>query len=449
MSPTTSDCEALGIRSRILLKDESLDFILEQFYEKNEVLHNLGEPVSATSMYEDIFNDLDLVMPIVIIDDDSEGKKIQPMSIYDALFFSSGRNDVLMGGCTYFNNWISKKSSHDLYTFIIDMDNVYSNTLLRALQNDWKNENDVQYAKPTYIVNSGTGLHLYFVLNEPLPCYHSVLENIDKVYRNLAIQQSRRVYVKQDVQWFGQDFRMAGGLNKYNLENTVFKVGDKWNINDLARAVNLNDLSFIKPKKKSVKKGARGSKKQFKGEGWKTNKAFYYYALEHCKEKTKEGNRYLSMCALTVIAFKCDIDLDELESDLYNLLPTYNKGATRIVKEKEIHSAMKMYNKKAMETPRDSLERWQGWVYTPIKRNGRTRAEHLKIARYIRDEINRKKDSWREGNGRPKGSGSKEQLILDFLDEHKDENLSITEIAKRLGVSRPTVYKYLGRKNNE
>ena len=108
----------------------------------------------------------------------------------------------------------------------------------------------------------------------------------------------------------------------------------------------------------------------------------------------------MSMCALAVIAYKCAVPLDELERDLYSLLLIYNKDSVRKVKEKEIPSALKMYNEKAMQTSRESLELWIGWEYKPIKRNGRRRAEHIKLMNFVRDEINGNRD-WRNTEDRP------------------------------------------------
>ena len=420
-----------------MLQDEKLEYIQQQFDEKNMVLQQFGERVNAWTFYEDVFEDMGITLPVVILDE-NVGKKIQPMELEDAIDFSMCRNDVLLGGVSYFNNWISKKSAKEIYTFIIDMDNVYSGTLLQALQNDWKSANDEPFAKPTYIVNSGTGLHLYFVLEEPIPCYKRSLEDIDRVYRSLAIQQSRRVYVNRQVQWFGQDFRMAGGENKYGWDNAVYKIGDKWDIDELAKAVGV-DTHFVRadepreklPLKRKVRK---------KVTGWKTNPAFYYHALEGCREKTHEGHRYTSMCALTAIAVKCGIPKDQVERDLLALLPGYNKGAQRQVKEKEVYSALKMYNEKAMQTQRKSLEHWQGWEYKPkIKRREKPlkQAEHLEEARMIRDlRMRRAGKRWDENNGRK----SLQDKVQQYRAEHPDAN--VTDVARALGISRPTVYKW-------
>ena len=425
-----------------MLQDESLDYIREQYDEKNMVLAEYGEEVSSYTLYEDIFEDTAQTIPVVFIDDDN--KHIVPMTIDEALGLCEARNDVLMGGCTYFNNWISKKSAKDIYAFIIDMDNVYSGTLLNALRNDWKTANNEPLPMPTYIVNSGTGLHLYFVLTEPIPNYKATTENLDKLYRALAIQQTtKRVYLHKQVQWFGQDFRMAGGLNKYEWKNTVFRVGEKWDIDELGKAVGLKDIHFARYGEKRTKKPTAKKNRQNR-EGWRSNRAFYDYALRNCRAKTKEGNRYTSMCALSVIAWKCNVSLEELEKDLLSLLPDYNKGATRQIKEKEIYSAMKMYNPKAMLTQRESLENWQGWEYKPIKRNGRKQAEHLERARLVQT-LDYPNGAWRNKEGRP----TKEHIVREYQALHP--NATRSDCMTDTGLAYNTVRKYWGeeRKNDK
>lgn len=422
-----------------MLKDEPLEYIREQYDEKNMVLEGHGEEVDPWSFYEDVFGDLEREVPVVIIDEDEE-KRIRSMTVEDAIEFGSLRNDTLLGGCTYYNNWISKKSAKDLYTLIIDYDNAYSGVLLNALQNDWKSANGEQFAKPTYIVNSGTGLHLYFVMKEPIPIYDHVKKNLDNLYRTLAAQQSRRVYVEKQIQWFGQDFRIAGGLNKYEWKNTVFKVGDKWDIDELSKAVGL-DLHFSRYGDPKPEKKRKGKKRHHRNRSChvygKDPSRFYEYSLQNCREKTKEGNRYLSMCALSVIAYKCNILPEKLERDLESLLPAYNKGAIRQIKPKEIKSAIKMYCPKAIMTPRESLERWQGWKYDPIRRNHQKQRDHLEEARAIRDIRQRRKGTkWTDGNGRP----SKEDTVRKWRAEHPDGKKA--ECIRDTGLSKPTVYRH-------
>ncbi len=100
-----------------MLRDEPLEVIREQYEEKNMVLGQFGEQVSAWDLYETIFGDLEQEIPVVILDEDEE-KSIRVMTISDAIEFGAARNDTLLGGCTYFNNWISKKSARNIHSFI-------------------------------------------------------------------------------------------------------------------------------------------------------------------------------------------------------------------------------------------------------------------------------------------------------------------------------------------
>ena len=141
----------------------------------------------------------------------------------------------------------------------------------------------------------------------------------------------------------------------------------------------------------------------------------------------------MSMCSLSAIAYKCGVPIEELEEDLKGLLPVYNKNANRIVKEKEIVSAMKMYNDRAISTPRSSLEHWQGWEYKPqIKRNGRKQADHLKRARLVQ--------SLDYPNGEWRGRKSKQEIITTWRTENP--NGTKAQCIKDTGLSKPTVYKW-------
>lgn len=117
----------------------------------------------------------------------------------------------------------------------------------------------------------------------------------------------------------------------------------------------------------------------------------------------------MSMCALTVIAYKCGVPLDEVERDLFDLLPVYNQDCIRKVLNTEVYSALKMYNERAMQTQRDSLERWIGWEYKPIKRNGRNREMHLRLARASKAVL-------KEFGGlkNPEGRPSSKHIVRDY-----------------------------------
>ena len=438
-----------------MLKDEELEVIEQEYYKKNMILEQFGEWVDAETLYEDIYGDLEQVVPVVFIDEDEDTKHMVKMSVDEAIDQAVDRNDILLGGSTYFKNFVSKTTAKDVHALIIDMDNVWAGVLQSALQNDW-NEDDKELPKPTYIVNSGTGLHLYFLFDEPIPHYVCNSEKIDQLYRRLAVQQTTsRIYLQKQVQWFGQDFRMAGSLNKYNWRNEVFRVGEKWDIDRLAQAVGMEDTHFVRygePRTRQLVKRER-TKNRTKRKGWRCNQGFYDYTLERCRNETKEGNRYMSFCALTVIAWKCNVPISKVEQDLKGLIPKYNKGAKRQITEKEIEHALRMYNEKAMLTQRERLQDWIGWEYKPQtnrhygkqvfkrKKSQEARDKGLKNTNLevrgwaVRDAMY-PDGEWRNKDGAP----SKQEEVRAWRQLHPDGKPK--DCMADTGISKNTVYRW-------
>lgn len=417
--------------SRQFLQDRPLDYQSLQYAEKNSILAGWGEQVSASTLYEDVFGDLSMLMPVVVLDEDAT-KHVVKMTIEEALMQSGARNDLLLGGSTFFKQYISKATTRDVHALIVDMDNVYSGTLLQIIQAGWADVNGHSWPIPTYIVNSGTGLHLYFVFSAPLPHYKRFEKGIDTLYRTLAAQQTQGwPYLVRQVQWYGQDFRIAGGCGKNGWENTVFRVGTKWDPSELARTLGLNivfDMD-VKPIRH-----AKNRKFTYKGQGWHCHEGFYHYALNGVKNQTMEGNRYTSMCALAVIAWKCGISYDILKQDLYSLLPLFNERGNNEVKPREVVSALKMYNDKAMLTPRARLEDWQGWKYEGQKRNYRKQEIHLFLAR------NQKAALKMLGEMKPEGRPSACDIVLSWKKQHPDGRK--IDCIKETGLAKSTVYRW-------
>ena len=87
------------------------------------------------------------------------------------------------------------------------------------------------------------------------------------------------------------------------------------------------------------------------------------------------------------------------------------------------------------------IERMTGLQLPRNKRNGRPQALHLAGARAlqkINDEFNG--TNWREGNGRPKGSGTKQQQVQAWRAAHPTGKK--IECERETGLSRHTVLKW-------
>ena len=148
---------------------------------------------------------------------------------------------------------------------------------------------------------------------------------------------------------------------------------------------------------------------------------------------------------LASYALKCGVDFETLESDALSLVPIFDKRSDDKHKdftEKDVYAALSSYD--------DPLAKFHKIEYiaakTQIKmkrakRNGRTLETHQTYRRGIKAlKTSMGEDTWDKG-GRPKDSGTKKDAILAYAAEHPDANHS--EIARALGVSRPTVIKWL------
>lgn len=85
----------------------------------------------------------------------------------------------------------------------------------------------------------------------------------------------------------------------------------------------------------------------------------------------------------------------------------------------------------------DFISAKTGITLVPNKRNGRTQEEHMKVMRAIQGVVN---PNWRDGNGRPKGSGTKEEIVLKWRAEHPEGKK--VDCIRDTGLTKPTVYKW-------
>ena len=106
-------------------------------------------------------------------------------------------------------------NAHHLWGFCIDLDGVKMEQLRDLL---FQIKNDVLPA-PTYIVNSGHGLHIYYLLEEPVPLYKHLHRPLDELKKGLTkIVWNRYTSEidpeKRQFQGIFQGFRMPGTQSK-------------------------------------------------------------------------------------------------------------------------------------------------------------------------------------------------------------------------------------------
>ena len=133
--------------------------------------------------------------------------------------------------------------------------------------------------------------------------------------------------------------------------------------------------------------------------------------------------------------FRSDIPKEEVKEDMFDVFDYLAdiEHSNELTKD-DLYTALEAYDREYYNFTIDDIEKLTDIRIERNKRNYRSQKLHLKGARAIQ-EINN--PNWREGNGRP----SKENLVKEYLEENPDHNP--TEIARNLGISRTTVYKYI------
>lgn len=107
---------------------------------------------------------------------------------------------------------------------------------------------------------------------------------------------------------------------------------------------------------------------------------------------------------------------------------------------KDLYSALDVYDRGYYNFTIDDIEKLTDIRIERNKRNYRKQNEHLERARAVQ-KIDYPNNEWINKEGRPVGSGTKENIVKEYIEKNPEDNP--TEIARALNISRPTVYKYL------
>ena len=144
-------------------------------------------------------------------------------------------NFVIISPISYIGKTRSSKNARCFYALCIEVDNILINKNgLEGLANlVYQIENNI-LPKPTFMVCSGNGVHLYYQFEKPLFLFPKVVDRLQNYKRWLTRKIWNRYvttsYNEKDVQYESlfQGFRMVGGVTKRLNERTVaFRIGEK------------------------------------------------------------------------------------------------------------------------------------------------------------------------------------------------------------------------------
>ena len=419
-------------------------------------LQNKGEHLQDVSIHKGNIIGINIDKEIgksknYIITDDLEGLK----NVINIPF-------GLIAPVTYFGKNRSSINARLLYAIAIDLDYVKEKNI-RDLLFQIKNE---VLPNPTYIVNSGRGLHLYYFLEEPLPLYKHYQKTL-REFKELLIDRVWNDYTsskkEKDMTGVLQGFRTVGSWSKLGKKYPVraFRTGKKTNLEELKASIpyckfNLSLKFPSKDKKKS--KNLEYYKENFpnwyerriingeppKKRKWVIKKDLYEWWKRKITEKIRAGHRYFGIMTLAIYARKCNVSYEELEKDAFNFLELLDKRTeeeSNHFDEDDILAALECYHDNYLTFPRYTIEKLTNVEMPANKRNYQKQKDHLEEARMLRDmRMNREGKDWRDGNGRPKGSGTKEQQVKDW--RKKNPEGKKIQCIRETGLSKMTVYKW-------
>ncbi len=314
---------------------------------------------------------------------------------------------------------------------------------------------------PTYIVSSGTGLHLYYMLDEPIRVWPNVCEAL-RVFRNALTRRCWNQYVTDlsdapQLESVVQGFRMVGSMAK-DGEQVVraFRVGGRVSMDYMNRFVpedarvpgEVLRARYTAEEARELwpewdpewrRKAAAAPETP-----WRVKRDLFDWWCRRVEAgEPFDGNRYWCIFVAACYAAKCpDVTYEELETWAHRVRPMLDAMTAKpdnSFTEKDVQAAIAVYgNPISVKLRRDKVAEKTQLPMPVNKRNGRKQAVHLMGARAIQ-EINDRVNGtdWRAGNGRK----PKCDLVRSYAFEHSDA--SQREIAAALGVSKTTVNKWL------
>ena len=436
-------------------QQDALEQMRQLYREKNEHLEKFLEPVTPFEFYREIFpegslerrghyedakgNGIAITVPkgengiALEIEGDGKARRHTITDELDTLQELQDTDFTIMSPISYFGRQRSGKNARYLYALVFDLDGVG----MPQLRDTLHQMNKDILPKATFVVNSGTGLHLYYVLSEPVPMY----PQNQKYLKELKYALTRQIWNRftstirePQMQGVLQGFRVIGSSSKlgrefpvvaYRLGGTVEleklldyipdSNGEQQRIHGLMRNSRLS-LAEAKEKypdwyeRRVVKKERRGR--------WTVKRDLYDWWLHRIREEIHVGHRFYGIMTLAIYAKKCDIDEDELRQDAFALLQPYDdmsiEDINRFTKD-DIVCALEMFNEDYVTFPRDDIAKISGLSMPVNKRNWRNQEQHLQFARGIR-EIKSKLGEDVTGGGRP----SECSRVLTWRQQHPE-----------------------------
>lgn len=352
----------------------------------------------------------------------------------DYIDFVEEKPLTLCSGLSYRGRINHLNSAKRMHALIFDLDEVGGKEVDNVIYSVEKN----YIPNPTFIVSSGTGVHIYYVFDQPIDLYPNIKTQLKALKYDLTTKIWRWTETSQlkepQYQGINQGFRMVGSVNeKHNTPVRAFKTGDRVTLSNMNVHVRdaKNKVDVLKPFKPSkmtreeakerhpewyqtrIVEGKNTSKKwNIGGQKGHRGDELYQWWLRQW-EKATPGHRYHYLMCLSIYASKCDVPYKQLKKDMLEVFPKIDELDREAdpLTIADARAALKAYSKDYYHYTIQEIERLANFRIERNRRNYRKQTQHLKLARAVRDALH---DNWRTGSGRK----SKQEVISKWRSEN-------------------------------
>ena len=360
-------------------------------------------------------------------------------------------NFIIISPISYIGKSRRSSNARYIYALAVDLDGITEKHYLIDLF--YQIENEV-LPKPSYIVSSGTGIHLYYHFDKPIPCFKNIVKQLSNfktaLTRKIWNKYTTSLYDKPQIESLFQGFRMVGGVTKTGIRTRAFITGDKVSVEylnsfvaDSSRVKEFgykNKLSLEEAKEKFPNwYDSRIVKGQKRGK-WTCNKAVFDWWVDRIKHEAEVGHRYFCIMVLAIYAKKCGISKEELEKTAFDLVKPFDllsQDENNKFTREDVLNALEMFNDNYITFPIDSITELTNIRIDKNKRNHRKQKLHLKIARETKMIL---KDA---GELKKEGRPNKRKLVEEW--QKNNPKGTKAECQRDTGISKPTILKYWNR----
>ena len=454
--------------------------VTKNYQECYEYLSVRFPEVDGCAFYKEIFPDnevygikcQDFSHPSAVYLYRDEEQRIRQRKMYsdtweqDYVKLVEKNNFTLCSGLVYRRNRNRLENAQRMNALIFDLDGVGLGELRNLFLRFGGDPARVRrLPMPTFLVLSGTGLHIYYVFQQPIDLYPNIKIQMKSLKYDLTFRmwEYKGTSQMQAIQYqsINQTFRMVGSINeKYGTPLVAFRTGERVileYLNPYAKPENRVDVNRpFRPSKMTRAEAKEAYPEWYERvvvNGDKRRKqwdiagkvhgddpyALYHWWIRRIGE-IKGGHRYFFLMCMAIYAYKCGVSKKQLCQDMKAAFEDLQMVKhENVLTEDDVKSALEAYDKEYFNFTIADIEALTDVRIKRNKRNGRKQIEHIRLMNFIRDEINGNKD-WRKGNGRPIGSGTAQEAVCEWQRRHPEGSKSQCRL--ETGLSYPTIRKW-------